>query len=679
MLRNIIEKISQEFISEAVASPNLLSDMASMEKYMAESYSGRIFVELLQNADDCESKRIIVKEINGNIIFANDGRPFSREDVIAISRSGSSNKKRGEKIGYRGIGFKSTTYLTDEILIYSDDTYFTFSKKVCSEKLSMSVNKIPLIRIPIVVDDIDFQINQEINELKKSGYKTVFVFMNARIEEFLEEVKKINTGMFIFLNHIEQCVISIEQCKIYYSLKRYCKGIGQIVSFDNDKSNAWYVVKYDNVDVGLKYDIDNEKIISCDEKEQLYHSYLPTFDKMLFSFKVNADFSTDPSRKHITVDKKTEEAICNIAKNILFIIKTALLGENEVDLSNIFSILINFGSFSRCNSILKKQINDDVLNSLSLRLQNGISIPIDKYKLFPDWLDKAEINFIRTESKYIERFSLARTVYDVCPDIDSFIQLYSSKKFTNDDLIAIMQDSALISKMTMESQGKIMGHLIKNSQFEPLSSESKSKLDSIMLTTDLTDIKSIKDINKEKIMVAKEVLDELNTVISNADLKRFSDNNSIDVQSLSATTKYDVKSKFKVTEFDKEVKPHISKWRSCEQQCLEIEKYFGNVAIDVSKRNVGYDIESTSPDGKKRYIEVKSIKDDGSFSITNNEYTAAHQYGDQYYICLLIQNPQNIQAIYIKNPICNISFEKRIKQWEWYCDTYCGDSYLFES
>ena len=182
MLRNIIEKISQEFISEAVASPNLLSDMASMEKYMAESYSGRIFVELLQNADDCESKRIIVKEINGNIIFANDGRPFSREDVIAISRSGSSNKKRGEKIGYRGIGFKSTTYLTDEILIYSDDTYFTFSKKVCSEKLSMSVNKIPLIRIPIVVDDIDFQINQEINELKKSCYKTVFVFMNARIE-----------------------------------------------------------------------------------------------------------------------------------------------------------------------------------------------------------------------------------------------------------------------------------------------------------------------------------------------------------------------------------------------------------------------------------------------------------------------------------------------------------------
>ena len=58
MLRKTVEKISKDFIAEAVASPNLLADMAAMEKYMAESYSGRVFVELLQNADDCKSTKI---------------------------------------------------------------------------------------------------------------------------------------------------------------------------------------------------------------------------------------------------------------------------------------------------------------------------------------------------------------------------------------------------------------------------------------------------------------------------------------------------------------------------------------------------------------------------------------------------------------------------------------------
>lgn len=48
-------------------------------------------------------------------------------------------------------------------------------------------------------------------------------------------------------------------------------------------------------------------------------------------------------------------------------------------------------------------------------------------------------------------------------------------------------------------------------------------------------------------------------------------------------------------------------------------------------------------------------------------------------MCLLMQNAKNTQVIYIKNPIKSIVLEKRIKQWEWYCDTYSGDSYIFEN
>lgn len=335
MLRNTVERISKDFIAEAVASPNLLADMAAMEKYMAESYSGRVFVELLQNADDCKSTKIYVKEVAGNILFANNGRPFDENDVIAISRSGSSSKKRGETIGYRGVGFKSTTYLTDEIIIYSDKTYFTFSKRICSDRIFMPVNNIPMIRIPLLIEAVDAEIDCEIQELVKNGYNTVFVFRNARIQEFLEEIKQVDTGMFIFLNNIEECRIDMAQYTTQISLQRWLERQGQLVEFSDAKNNAWYIVKHNGTAIGLKYDAENKRIIACEESEQLYHSYLPSFDKMLFPFKVNADFSTDPSRKHISIDEKTESAIQNVAENIALLVKIALSGENELDLGDI--------------------------------------------------------------------------------------------------------------------------------------------------------------------------------------------------------------------------------------------------------------------------------------------------------------------------------------------------------
>ena len=106
--------------------------------------------------------------------------------------------------------------------------------------------------------------------------------------------------------------------------------------------------------------------------------------------------------------------------------------------------------------------------------------------------------------------------------------------------------------------------------------------------------------------------------------------------------------------------PIVSKWRSAEQQAVQIEEFLEKqkTIIDVSKKNIGYDIESTTPSGEKRYIEVKALQNDSStFSITNNEYTSAHQLGDDYYICLIYDS----KAIYIQNPLKNLSFEKRIR------------------
>lgn len=675
MLCDLIKKISEAFISEAVASPALLADMAKMEKYMAESYSGRVFIELLQNADDCSSTKILITELNGNIIFANNGRPFDENDVMAICRSGNSNKKRGETIGYRGVGFKSTTYLTDEILIYSDKACFTFSKKICSQKLSIPEENIPMIRVPLLVETIDNSILTKVQELEQQGYKTVFVFKNAKIKEFIEELDQVDNGMFIFLNSIEECCIQIGAVSKTISLSRESDKDGCLVSFLGKSTDAWYIVSHKNTSLGFKYDIVNKRIVACDESEQVYHSYLPTYDKVLFPVKINADFSTDPSRKHITVDSKTEMALADIAENLLHIVNSVFDDSNNVDFSEFFSILCNNSGFSKCNSYLKQQIKIHLLGVI-LKLQNGKTIRIDEYKLLPDWLDESEKRFLRAESEYIGRQSLSGNLYEKYKNIDKFIQTYSVQQFANADLVEMMAEEKLVGKMHAEMQGKILSKIIKGEKFSQTTPGKKSKLERIKVSTD-DGIKSLVEVASGGAGIAEDVMDEINNNISQSEIGWFSEQTSIDISKLSRD--YTEAAPQVAKTIKKEIKPHIAKWRSAEQQCIDIEKYFGNTATDVSKQNVGYDIESTTPDGHKRYIEVKSITEDGSFSITNNEYTAAHQYGEQYYLCLLIQSSQNTQAIYVQNPLETLKFEKRIRQWEWYCDTYSGESFIFEN
>lgn len=678
MLNNVIDKISNDFINEAISSPNLLADMASMENYMAESYNGRIFIELLQNADDCGSKRVYVEKFENDIIFANDGKPFDENDVLSISRSGASSKERGKSIGYRGIGFKSTIYLTDEIIIYSNDTYFTFSKKICSYKLKLDFNNIPVIRIPILLDLQDDKICNKVSELKGTGYTTLFIFKNARIETFLEDVSNVTEGDFIFLNSVENCKIKIDTYNFNVTLDRIYKDNAQLVTFKTGNENSWLIIKQNNISLGFKYDVNIHKIIPCAENEQVYHSYLPTFDKVCFPLKINADFSTDPSRKHITIDQQTEQAIENVAIVISELINLALNNKLSENFSNLFVLLNSYNNFSRFNNTLNQKLQKNVIERVNPISNEGIHIRIKEYKLLPDWLEESEKYFIRINSDTIKKVSYTTKMYLIFSEVDKFISHFSNNQFNNEEIIQLMQEEQLIQRMTPETQGKILGKIIKSEFLSQKITSHENNLSKIKVLTD-SGIKSIDEILLKNIEITQSAKDALINNTTHSDLEWF-DQKYLNGKSniFSFTNKNGAIDSKKVDGKNINIKPHISKWRSAEQQCIEIEKFFGNNPSDVSKRNIGYDIESITTDGKIRRIEVKSIADKGGFSITNNEYTAAHQYGTEYFLCLIFQSDIKIQLIYINNPLHSLNFEKRIRQWEWFCEEYNGETYTFD-
>lgn len=117
----IVEKIHDIFLEEAKKSPILMSDLASMERYISESYTGRSLIELLQNADDACASKLIIKEIRKQVyLVANNGRTFDERDLEALCRSGASTKHRkNNTIGYRGIGFKSVVNYSNVALFFA--------------------------------------------------------------------------------------------------------------------------------------------------------------------------------------------------------------------------------------------------------------------------------------------------------------------------------------------------------------------------------------------------------------------------------------------------------------------------------------------------------------------------------------------------------------------------------
>lgn len=295
----IIEKIQSNFLEEAKNSPLLLSDLAHMETYIAESYHNRSIIELLQNADDAASIRFYISKNKGYIIVANDGRFFNENDIISICRSGSSTKKRdGKSIGYRGIGFKSVVNLAERVHIISGDLGLTFSRELTNELIDSDI-PVPLIRIPHKYNPL-MEHSDIISNLLDRNFKTIFIFENTNSNNLEEEIDSFDSSSLLFLRSIKQIVFETQLSKTI-SVKRVNNGFEEYITIsDDDYKEEWLVLRNSRSEdktTSVAFLLDNQKrIIPLSNERSVVHSFMPTKDNVGLPFKINGDFSTDPSR-----------------------------------------------------------------------------------------------------------------------------------------------------------------------------------------------------------------------------------------------------------------------------------------------------------------------------------------------------------------------------------------------
>jgi hypothetical protein len=116
-----------------IAAGIYLDDVYAQNKSIAEhtaaDYHGRFLIELVQNANDVHERGqrdghidvLLVEDEGdfGTLYVANFGKPFSHDNVVALSRIGMSTKPPGESIGNKGLGFRSVSHVCDAPEIYS--------------------------------------------------------------------------------------------------------------------------------------------------------------------------------------------------------------------------------------------------------------------------------------------------------------------------------------------------------------------------------------------------------------------------------------------------------------------------------------------------------------------------------------------------------------------------------
>ena len=659
MSLSALEQLRNDFLKEAQSAPRLFKDLAKVEQYIAESYKTRALIELIQNADDAQSTNFGLHSFEDGFIVGNNGRAFTIQDVEALCRSGSSNKIRGSNtIGYRGIGFKSVVNLAKKVFVFSGDLHFYFDKDETQQNLN-SDSDVPLIRVPHLhnTELLKSQVRELINTF---NYTSVFVFKDILKEVSLKELNEFDRSSLLFLNNIQKVQFDFKDIKRIITLEHINENEEITITItEGENLDKWHVETHKTNSVDrVAYKTEDGIIVPALPKESVIHSFTPTFEFSGAFIKINGDFTTDPSRKTIDLDEYSKASFENVISLITKSIISILQG--DIKRNGFFSPFVNIqlNETSRFKTHLFKSLEENLVSFSNIRLK-------------PEWLNYEDYQNVCNEGiKAIHKEQI--TYY---PELFSFLQVLKLRTLSLDEIIKRINSSTV----TISGRAEILSKIIKQSRFD-LGIEEIELLKGLKLFPvkgNFIQAVQINSLNE----VSDVFLKHLNTITDPADINFFIKKLGIKQDSpiypeliypylnIHPSEKNDesINNTFKA-------EPAIKKWRSAEQNAAEYLKSLKVVLSvkDVTQANLGYDLEVLLLSGRRIYVEIKSVSSFSEpFKISNNEYSSAHNYDNDYFIAVVI-NDEPFMIRFISNPIKALSFEKKCERWSWFCEQYAS-------
>jgi hypothetical protein len=142
-----------------------------------------VLSELLQNADDAGATQASAQVTGDAFVFEHDGGDFEEDHFRSLCRFGYSNKRALHTIGFRGIGFKSTFSLGDQVDLITPSLAVSFHRRRFTEPRWLAEREetdgLTRIRVRIADANRRLEIEKNLLEWKASALSLLF-FRNIR-------------------------------------------------------------------------------------------------------------------------------------------------------------------------------------------------------------------------------------------------------------------------------------------------------------------------------------------------------------------------------------------------------------------------------------------------------------------------------------------------------------------
>lgn len=665
----MLEQVRKPLLDEAQQSPALLSDLAGLERYIAESYDARSFVELLQNADDAGASRFLIQRVGAFLLVANDGRPFTQTDFESLCRSAASSKSRGTSIGYRGIGFKSVVGLAEKIHLISGALEATFSRDLTARELP-AATRVPLIRIPHPLPQGDrVHFDRALHDLRAQGFTTIFVFADLIATGIEAEFSAFDESALLFLRHIRQIELRTDVETVVSVRRETIDPRLRLVRLAGPSGiNTWTLLE--RAGIALAFAHDEKGIKRLDERQAVVHAFLPTHEITGLAVKINGDISTDPSRTRVVLDERTKACIEQIAQLVIDVITESLEGASAFINEQMLAALIPF-SDPRMASFQRRSFKTEFLAAL----QHAAKSHFADLRYRPGWLNAVDYENLTRVAKV--RGVLRK--FESVEGLPTFLKFLGAKEATLEEL----SDGLTQTTPSLAGAAEVVAHVANRHVTKQLTATDIRKEWRLWPTAgtprsllEITESPQALDRNFSDLVAEKtgaqtqlqRLVAELTDEKTVATLLPIS--KSVDVLSTTGPTT-DLQTK--PAAISKTLAPPLSlkRWRSAEQQVLSLLQAQGWRVEDVSRQNVGYDIEGQTLEGAAVCIEVKSIDNPGQpFTLTSNEEAVARQKNTAYYLAIVRQTNTHLEVALIQDPLRHLTLTRQCRQWVWECSLY---------
>ena len=403
--------------------------------------------ELIQNADDYPNpnqdntaiKFTITKD---HLVLSHNGLEFTETNVKAISSVGSDDKKdKEDKIGFKGMGFKSIFKFSNHVWIKSGIFSFKFDENYYKKKrlfngdknLKYSEHRVPWQILPIWTAPIVGLEEREKNLLKNP----VCIFIRPNGEDTKDRIKKLfeietmfletfknEDRILLFLRNVKKLEFEGKRDNFITTLNENNWSISNLKQLEiptrirdeiNEKSKSdvripekYGMISSTQITFAAKKD---EETIQKTENSKIF-AYLPTNWNLGFDFLLNGNFIPDGSREELFDDIEWNLYLMEEAGRLFIQWISSMV--TELENSSPYKILPDL------NSIISHENNDKKLKFLErfkVGMQNGIletPFVLDSNKklslLDKIIIDKTGISNIIGESVFKEQFKITKKI-----------------------------------------------------------------------------------------------------------------------------------------------------------------------------------------------------------------------------------------------------------------------------